>query len=379
MKTISTLQTRLALIASFTGCFLATPSAWALHGITRPYQGIRSAGMGGVRMTTGLYDENFFGNPARNSANPRFKIELFDFMAEVNTGALKSTSGLTSGGDILEKIGDTAGTNNHVRFQTSFPAIYWPNVGGGKWSYSFGVLMSAQTDLDLRRSYSADTRSIIDLGPAMTISRKLNVGAQEDALAVGVTPHLSYRISTQEDFSLVDFVKGSSISPLQSGGDGTHIDFDIGGTYNLPVSWFNWDWSTGFAVNNILDGRYSNIDFQKLTTHLKPVQQPRSFGGGIRARKAELWKFSDVLAALELTDIGNNTGGSWFKTLHIGGEARYGILAPRLGINQGYWCLGLGLDLKIFTLDLATYGEEMGLNVGSIEDRRIALRLAFQI
>jgi len=32
----------------------------AVDQITRPYQSVRSAGMGGVRITTGLYDENFF-------------------------------------------------------------------------------------------------------------------------------------------------------------------------------------------------------------------------------------------------------------------------------------------------------------------------------
>ena len=47
-----------------------SPSAHALDQIIRPYQSVRSAGMGGVRITTGLYDENFFNNPARVTANP---------------------------------------------------------------------------------------------------------------------------------------------------------------------------------------------------------------------------------------------------------------------------------------------------------------------
>jgi hypothetical protein len=60
-------------------------------------------------------------------------------------------------------------------------------------------------------------------------------------------------------------------------------------------------------------------------------------------------------------------------------EARYGILAPRIGFNQGYLSGGLGILTRYVTLELATYGEEMRLNVGDQQDRRYAVRLAFQI
>jgi len=78
-------------------------------------------------------------------------------------------------------------------------------------------------------------------------------------------------------------------------------------------------------------------------------------------------------------DFGNNPNGSLYRTLHLGGETHFSILVPRVGINQGYLAAGLGIDLKIFQLDLATYGEEMTLNPGGLEDRRYALRLGFQI
>ena len=35
--------------------------------------------------------------------------------------------------------------------------------------------------------------------------------------------------------------------------------------------------------------------------------------------------------------------------------------------------------LKLMTLDFATYGEEISTNMGGLEDRRFAFRLAFQI
>jgi hypothetical protein len=54
-------------------------------------------------------------------------------------------------------------------------------------------------------------------------------------------------------------------------------------------------------------------------------------------------------------------------------------LAFRLGLNQGYLSAGLGLDVHYFTLDLATYGEEMGLNAGSFQDRRYTFNFGLHI
>jgi hypothetical protein len=68
-----------------------------------------------------------------------------------------------------------------------------------------------------------------------------------------------------------------------------------------------------------------------------------------------------------------------FKTVHIGYELHYGVLAPRVGINQGYLTAGLGVNLPVLQLDLSTYGEEASLNVGGVEDRRFALRLGLHI
>jgi hypothetical protein len=65
--------------------------------------------------------------------------------------------------------------------------------------------------------------------------------------------------------------------------------------------------------------------------------------------------------------------------VHIGAETHLKILALRAGINQGYFTAGFGLDLRFFTLDAATYAEELSLNPGGLSDRRYALQFGFQI
>src|SRR4051812_27824810 len=103
------------LVLSF--LLAAASTAYASEEIIHRYESIRSLGMGGVKITTGLYDENFFGNPARTVANPRFRLTLVDPMAEFSSNAIGNVSSLVGSGNPLGQLGNTAGDNNYGRFQ----------------------------------------------------------------------------------------------------------------------------------------------------------------------------------------------------------------------------------------------------------------------
>ncbi len=360
------------LLASWT---LGSP-AHALEQIIRPYSGIRSSAMGGCRISTGLYDENFFGNPARAADNPEWRFQILDVQTQTSTTTLQNLNDLTGGGDILSRIGDTAGKNSHGRVQTVFPAVYIPRAFGGKWAWAVGLISSTQADVTLRRSYQIDPGTLTDLGPAFTVARRF---LENEVLTVGMTAHATYRLASKQGYSLVDLVQGVSFSPASTGGDGAQVDFDLGTTWLLHWQPKGWKFTPALALNNLLGGRYSNLPVHVLDTGLAPPTQPRTLGMGISARKEALGPFRYGVFALELTDIGNNAGGSLFRLVHLGGEVRYGVLSPRLGINQGYLSGGLGLDLKALEIELATTGEEMSLNPGGIEDRRYAIRIGFKI
>ncbi len=363
-----------SIFSLFVTIFVATPS-FALEQIVRPYQGIRSSGMGGVMLSTGLYEDNFFGNPARTAKNPKFRFTLFDPMIEGNNKLKDSFNKLTASGDFLENLGNTAGNNNHVRVQTSMPALYFPEKEDGRMSFGFALLSSTQVDVDLRRSFEIDPFALTDIGPAFSVARSF---MENKELTVGVTTHVTYRLATRKSFTFVDFIKGSSLSPLNSGGEGGMLDFDLGSTYVLPWKPSEFEFTPAITINNVLGGKYSNLGFKPLKIDSLPLEQPRTLGLGASARKATWWKFTDTVLAFEVREIGNNTDGSFYRLLHIGGETNFGRLAARLGINQGYWTAGLGLNLKILTLDFVTYGEEMALNPGGMEDRRYAAKVALQ-
>lgn len=369
------IRAKLSLIFWVGFSLLDAGSVFAQEQIIRQYQSTRASGMGGVLITTGLWDENFFGNPARVTDNPHRKFQVVDLTLET-TGAAITNAGnlLQSGNDAIGDLGDTAGRNNHLRIQTVFPAFYIPNWG--KMSYAFALIQSTQADFALRRSYQMSPMTVLDIGPAITVGRKF---LTDDALAVGVTAAGTYRFTSEAGYTLIDFLQGKSLSPSKTGGDGGHVDFTLGSTYRLPVKWRDWTFTGAIAVNNLLGGRYQQFGFD-LAGGRTPIGQPRAFSFGMSASRKTIWKLSEVLTALEFQNIGNNGPyGTIFRLIHWGTEARYKHYLVRVGLNQGYLTAGVGLQFRLVSLDLSTYGEERSYVAGGLQDRRFALKFGFSI
>lgn len=369
MKTLN--RSLVLLPLTFT---LASLSASA-DPIVKQYQSVRTSGMGGVKLLTGLYDENFYGNPARTMANDKFRITVFDLTLEGNSNLSTTANAASKSGDVLSNIGSTAGNNNHFRIQTSFPSVYIPAGDDGKNSYAFGLLTSTQGDIDLHRYFQPTFPVIADIGPALSFARRF---FPDNSLVVGTTLHATYRAAFQQNFTLVDLIHGSNLPSINSASDGIILDDDLGATYVLPIAPLDFKITAGAAINNVLGGT-TTLSVHLAPAKINPPTQPRTLGFGASASRDSLGPFTNFLLSFEVQDIGNNPDGSLYRTIHIGSEARFGILLPRIGINQGYVGAGLGIDLRHFTIDLATYGEELTLDSGISEDRRYVARIAFQI
>ena len=367
----------------FLGVLLATvlsasAEARTYDNIIRPYTSVRSTGMGGVTYTTGQFDENFFGNPAKTSDNPHWRLDIINLVLEVNSGSISNVGNLTKSGDTISNVASTAGTNNHVRIQTVIPAFYTPHFFDARNSFAVGLVHSTQADIGLRKNMSLEPNVFTDIGPAVTFSRKF---LHQETLAVGVTAHYVYRVATRGDFSTVDYIKGNDFKSVKDiAGQGADADADLGMRHNIHWEPKGWQLQDAFTINNVKGGKYDqklNIISGDLPL---PVSQPRTYNAGIAARKSGFLGFTTTTAAFEVQDIGNNSGGSVFRLLHVGGE--FGLkdnLFLRAGVNQGYLTAGIGIDLPLLKIDLSTYGEEMSLNAGGQEDRRYALRFGLAI
>lgn len=345
--------------------------------IIRPFLSARSASMGGVRYSTGLYEENFFANPARMIDNPHWRIDILNLTVEANSGTIKNMNKVTKGGDAVENLADTAGENNHVRVQMVLPAYYSKAFWDGNWAAAVGIVANSQGDIGLRRNMSLEPTEFTDVGPVATIARKL----LHDRMAVGLTAHYMYRAATRNTFTTVDYIRGTKFNAQNAMGEGSMLDFDIGMRHDIAWEPLGFQLQAAFAIDDVAGGKFTANKPDLITgAQPAPLSQPRTYNAGLSAKKEGFLGFTEGLFALEVQDIGNNSGGSVFRTLHMGGELHVKeTIYLRAGLNQGYLAAGVGFDLPLLKIDLGTYGEEMTLNAGGLEDRRYLLRLGIAL
>jgi hypothetical protein len=353
-------------------------AARSYQNIIRPFMSVRSAGMGGVRYTTGMYEENFFANPAKIIDTPHWRIDIVNVTAEVNSGAISNLDKLTAGGDEVTNLASTAGSNNHFRLQTVMPAYYSHAFWDKKYAAAIGIVTSTQGDIGLRRSMQLEPNVFTDVGPAVTLARRLG---KDDRFAVGVTGHYMYRVATKDTFTTVDYISGQKFNKDNAMGEGGMIDFDLGMKHDIAWQPMGWDLTDAFAVNNVLGGKFkANSPDLVSGSQPAPPKQPRTFNAGVAGKKDGALGFTSATLAFEVQDIGNNAHGSIFRTIHMGGELEVKeTIYLRAGLNQGYVAAGVGFDLPLLKVDLSTYGEEMTLNAGGMEDRRYAVRIGLSL
>ncbi len=351
---------------------------WASEAITHGYVSPRVSAMGGVMYTTGLWDDNFYGNPARAAGNPWFKFRMVDVlpMIETTIPTIMAIPAILGSSDPVAAVGTQAGNQLHFRIQTAFPSVFIPARGERKWAFAFGLTTQTTIDGMLRRSYQTDFSAQVDAAFHFTVARKL---LPDDMLALGLTARVAHRLSGNPAYSLVDYFQGRPLSLLATAGDGMMVDGDAGFTFTLPWKPKQFEFSVGGAITNILGGGYANIPLSITRTGVLPVAQPRSLGGGFAVRRALWGPFKDSTLALEVSDILNSGYGSFWRLINMGAESRWRFFVARVGLHQGYLTAGLGLYFRFFTMDVTTYGEEMGLTAGALESRRFALRMGLQI
>ena len=368
MKNLSKLALSALALSSLT-------PAYAYHPIIRDFHSVRTAGMGDIRYTVGLFEENFFGNPARSAENPENLLQIARISLESGSGTLGTLGSLLKSGNGLSTFSDSVGDPLYARLQIIPIAFHAKNFITDKWAMGVGLFFSAQTLPILSNSGQIDVNTAITAGPVINVSRRL---MDEDRLVVGANLHTQIRASSK-NFSVQDFFNGTSTANAVQGGSGMGVDFDLGSTFRPHWKTGGFDYQLAFAINNVLGGKYTNLGKPIKSWPNGPYSTNRAFNLGLSAERKSWIGLDRVIFAIESTDIGNNENGSFYRTLHLGAQGTWSVFNVRTGLNQGYFTAGFGVDLVVFSLNLATYGEELGLNPGIKQDRRYALELGFKI
>jgi hypothetical protein len=355
-----------------------TGNAWAINEYYDLSRSVRALGMGGAFY--GLSDDQsaLFYNPAglsRYEGNSQFKIQ---FQGDVATDVFSAASTLKNAGgqNLGQLIDDFVKYQGNPLYANATPLfIYYLHK-----HFATGLLIG-DTKVDLAL-LGKDLNSMVDV-TAISDSGYFVGYADEffPHLHIGATGKLLFRAGGTKQFSILDIAENSKIvnNLKDLGGAGAGIDFDLGATYELPNIGPIED-SVSLVVSNLLATKYTLTQ-----TDGTPPGLPRMVTLAGQARLPGVGIIHHIDAVLDLAEfeIGGQTNdnfgaryGAIWKHVNFGVEVPIGWFYLRGGIHQGDFTAGLGVDLNVIRLDVATYAEEDFLNPGEVTSRRVAASFA---
>ncbi len=223
------------------------------------------------------------------------------------------------------------------------------------------LLAGREIDSDL------DVTGISDSG--LFITKAWQMG--KSPLHVGITAKLLGRVGGQKRFTVVDFIGQDALGLDDLGGFGAGADFDVG------VVWSPKGTSgVGVSLNNVLATEFPWVR----SGETPPPALARMVSLGVFTTTGALvWRadLSEIQLGGESDPELGHRGGSLFKHVNAGVEWKLSRgFQLRAGLHQGSVCAGFGVTAPFLRFDVATWGEELGLNPGTLSNRRFGLRLA---
>jgi hypothetical protein len=279
-------------------------------------------------------------------------IDLFSDMSDVD----KDDSDAVA--DVMRKY---VGENNHIKVATE--------VYSGFRAGSAGVMVSAlgqaTADIRIRNLVNpvAQINAVADYGIMVGAGMDLPF---VDGLKVGATLKGISRTSLNEEYTAEEIADDNFDDIMDDDQmDGSGVSADIGILYTTSALKVT-DLNLALVAQNIPE-----MDFGDA------MDTKTQYNAGVALSQKVIGL--TVTEALDVYDFTDNAVGddSWEKKIHLGVEvALPAILSVRAGLNQGYFTAGATLNFKVIKLDVATYGEEVGVIGGQKEDRRYVAQIS---
>lgn len=197
-------------------------------------------------------------------------------------------------------------------------------------------------------------------------------------LSMGVTGKAIYRAYYNRALLASDLAVDSDVIRSEDAREGLTVDADLGFLWTprrSADSWFRP--SVGLVVRNVADyGFKSNFHLVDKNSG-EPPKIGRRFDLGTKVDLPDWWLWRTRIAA-DLRDMGSEDF-TFKKGSHIGAEFLWKVRSWwqggwRVGLNQGYFTAGFTGTFAIFTLDLVTYGDDVGTSSAPKQVRAYGLR-----
>ena len=378
-KTIAVILALFMALATLSAAFdisADTPSeSNAFASLLTPYQPLtaRVRGMGTTGVAVTGRSDTFYVNPAA-LASQRFQLSVpsLQVTAYHLYDAVKGGGNPFSAGGLVNMangIQSGYGRLLDVDAAMSFTA--------GGFGLGINTTIGINTFADngrygLESDLFGEIRAAISLGYGyrfeLPMDFSLDVGAMVRFSYLAYTDTFSAgMISDMENFSLDQ-------TPIMAG---FSVPIDAGINLNMP-----YGFSFGVVSRN-MNGRFYMTGFDDLSSYSsdpfggKPESGDKfSFDSGWSLDAGLGWSYDtwylSPTVAVDFRDIvgmcttEDFTFRDFMYHLNVGAEVRVlSFLDLRAGLSQGYWSVGLGLDLWAFKVDVAYYRQEFGETAGS--------------
>lgn len=186
-------------------------------------------------------------------------------------------------------------------------------------------------------------------------------------ISMGVTGKAIYRGYYNRALSASELVVDEDILRSEDAREGFTADADWGLLWTPLISQTSW-WryarpTVGLVVRNIADyGFKTNFHLLNKDSQSAP-NLGRRVDAGLKLDLPEWWVWRTRFAA-DVRDMGDRNW-TFKKGSHVGAEFLWKLRSWwqggwRVGLNQGYFTAGFTGTAGIFTLDLVTYGDDVG-------------------
>ncbi|MEZ0391753.1 MAG: hypothetical protein ACAH59_06030 [Pseudobdellovibrionaceae bacterium] len=330
------------------------------------YLGTRALGMGGASIAVVNDETALLINPAGLGKLRDIYGTIFDPEVEGSSNLKKmyDTKAFTDPFD-LEQVKNTTDysrdTYYHAKAQV-FPSFVVRN---------FGIGIHAKRVLDAQMN-TAGTSLQTFYQEDVSLNLGFNLRLFDGRIKMGVVGKAISRIELNDD--LDPATSSMDIKALASEGFG--IGYDAGLILTAPIVWLPT--ITG-VIRDIGDTAFTAGSGLRMVSETRPetVKQDIDVAFAVfpihtnKSRSQFTIQWDKLKASSEATDRS--------RFYHAGYEFNYAdILFLRAGMNQKYWTGGIELAGEHTQIQIASYGEDVGVDGTPVEDRRFVFKFAFR-
>jgi len=342
-------------------------ASWTVtaHEVREFYNGARALAMGGASIAVANDETSLALNPAGLGKLRDIYGTILDPEIETSDNLLNLYRSSPFGGmfepeKIVRSLSENLGTTYHAK-ATMFPSFVAKN---------FGIGLIRRNTLDARVD---DTGTLMNTfyQDDMALLLGFNLKMWGGRIKLGATGKFISRIEIDKDLPV-----SGPLDIASNASEGAAVGADIGLNLTAPVVWLP---TLSAVVRDVGGTRFSAGSGLRMSTANRPNAMKQDVDVALAVFPIHSQDSRSVFTA-EYRKIGEAaTATDKTRYSHLGYEYNYGdTYFFRMGMNQKYWTTGFEIASEYTQFQIAYYGEDIGSDGDSEEQRRLVMKFTFR-